>query len=856
MKVVLIDGNSLLFRAYYATAYSGTTNIMRRKDGFPTNAIYSLANIVQKIISTEKPDYAFVAFDTPKPTFRHLEFKEYKAGRKETPQELIDQMQPAREMLKRFGLYVYEQEGYEADDLVGTVSKLAPANSEVHIYSGDKDLLQLISNNVTVCLTKKGVTDLKYMTPDALKEELGILPSQITDLKGLMGDKSDNIPGVSGIGEKTAIKLLNEFGTVERIVEEEIKGKIGETIKEEKETALMSKRLATINTNVPVPFIFDDLKYEGLREDLGNFMQEYEMYSLLKKIPVKNNQERVDYQIVKSVPTSFYKNNIALSLEILGNNYHTNEVIGLGVSCDEESVFICINDLIEDHKFIEYLQNPSFNKSGYDCKKIVCGLRRYDIDVKGLNFDILLATYLLNSNVKDEPFYIYNFYSKIIPYESDVYSRGSFDISNVAKYSTLKTSLLFKLKDSIVDKLKEKELYDLFLNCEMPLNKILIEMESKGVLLDKNLLKNKADEYHNILNNLEKEIYGYAGTQYNINSPVQTAEILFDKLNLPANKKRSTSAQELEILVPFHPIVKKILDYRTYAKLLSVYAEGLPEYILEDSRVHTIYNQALTTTGRLSSSDPNLQNISNRTEEGRQIRKAFVAKNGYKLVSFDYSQIELRVLASVANVSSLIDAFNNHVDIHTLTASKVFGIPVDQVTKSIRSRAKTVNFGIVYGMSVYGLANEVGVSFKEAQEFIDKYFETYPEIKEYYNKVINECSGKGYVRTLFGRIRYINELKSSNYNERELGKRLAINTPIQGSAADIMKLAMIKVDNAIKENNIDCSILMQVHDEIVCEINEDCLDKAINIIKNSLEDFSLKVKLEVEYSIGDSWFEE
>lgn len=856
MKMVLVDGNSLLFRAYYATAYTG--NIMMTSKGEATNAVYALSNIITKLVNEVKPDYMLVAFDTDKPTFRHQEYADYKAGRKETPPELISQFPLARELVAKMGVVYYEKAGYEADDIIGTVSKKASeAGMEVLVYSGDRDLLQLIDNNVTVYLTKKGITDLKVMTPEALDEELGITPSQITDLKGLMGDSSDNIPGIAGVGEKTALKLLKEYHTVEKVVEADIGGKLGEKIKDQKEQALKSKHLATINRDMPFEYDFEHLKYQGpVLPDLADFYLRYEMQSQLKKLQFTPKSEDVKVEEVNKLPIDAYQKKLAFYLFVKGDNYHRDELIGLGISDGAKNYFLSIDNLKEDEALKAYLSDESKAKSGFDVKRIIVGLRRVGIEVKGFDFDILLATYLLSTSLKEEAAYIFNFYNIQIPFLSSIFVRGKYEMSAAINYAGSVANATHKLEEECLKKVKDLGLDKLLFEIEMPLTSILAEMEINGIKLDLEMLKEKSNLVNQKLASLSKEIYDLAGEEYNIQSPAQTAMILFDKLNLPANRKRSTSADELALLVNYHPIVAKILEHRKYSKLLSVYLEGLPSYVLDDGKVHTIYNQALTQTGRLSSRDPNLQNITIRTTEGREVRKAFIAENdGCYILSFDYSQIELRVLAHMANANSMIEVFNRDGDPHKETASKIFGVPVSEVTDAMRRHAKTVNFGIVYGMSDWGLSDELGIPVGTAKNFIESYYAQYPEIKAYFDKVIEDCRDKGYVKTLYGRIRWVKEINDKNYNLREFGKRVAKNTPIQGTAADIMKIAMIKVYKALKEKEFKTKLLLQVHDELVFEVPYDELNEVIELVSKLMGDFpEFKVKLKSDYHYGFSWY--
>ncbi len=875
-KLILVDGNSMLFRAYYATAYAGGVT-MTTKDGIPTNAVYALANIMTKIINEHKPDYALVAFDTGTPTFRHLKFPEYKAGRKETPQELLDQFSIAKELLKDMGVFTYEKPGFEADDILGSMSKLGEKEGLcVEVYSGDRDLLQLISPSVTVCLTKKGVSDLKVMTEEALYEELGIKPKQITDLKGLMGDKSDNIPGVAGVGEKTALKLLKEHGCVENVVEANIAGKLGEKIKANKEIALLSKELATINVDLPLDFGLDATVYNGANtESLYAFYSKYEMFSLLKKLnyfsvnetkkeeliveeikeEVKKETADLDYEYVEKIPTEFLKSHLSIAVEVVGGNYHVNKVYGLALSNDFKTYVIRIDNAVKDLDLLAYLKDDSYEKYGFDIKKILISLKRHQIEVKNLCYDALLATYLLEPSLKEEPAIIFNYYDISLPLLSNVYAKGQDLEANIVKYLALLAGAIYSVREKSLSLLKEHDMLDLYNNIELPVCFVLAKMEQNGVKVDLDLLKRKSEQVQEKIDKLTNDIYLLAGEEYNINSPSQTAHILFDVLNLPANKKRSTSADELSLLVKFHPIVNKILEYRRYSKLQSTYLQALPTYVLEDGKIHTIYNQALTQTGRLSSREPNLQNITIRDEESKEVRKAFVAsEDGWYILSFDYSQIELRVLAHMADEQEMIKAFNSGVDIHTLTAKNIYGVSENEIDSTLRRHAKVINFGIIYGMSDWGLADDLGIGVKQAAQFKEKYFAAFPGIQKYFKNTLDDANETLQVKTLFNRVRKVNELKDRNYNIREFGKRVVMNTPIQGTAADIIKLAMIKVDKVLEENNFQTRMLLQVHDELVFEVPIEELMVIIPLIEKTMEEIvDFKVRLKVEYNYGYDW---
>ena len=861
-KLMLIDGNSLIFRAYYATAYSGV--VMSTSTGVPTNAVYALANMLRSIINHNKPDYCLVAFDTHKPTFRHEKYDDYKAGRKETPKELLTQFPLAKELLKLYGFNTYELEGYEADDIVGTMAKLGSMNDyEVQIYSGDRDLLQLIDENTTVYLTKKGLSELHAMTPSTLLEEFGVTPAQIPDLKGLMGDASDNIPGIPGVGEKTAVKLLQEFGTLENVLLGEHKGKLKEKIENGKSSAIMSKEIATIFRDVPLTFTLEETNYKGINvSGLKEFYSKYEMRSLLSRlneIDDSSDDEKVEYEIVDSFKNDFEENS-ALIIEYNTNNAFTSTIYGFAVSDSKHTVFMYYDKAIKDKEFLKYLKNNK--KIGIDIKKNLSGLRYRKIEIDNFTFDLLLAIYLLDPKVSEEPSSLFNYLNINIPtidrLNKTIKNVDINDLpSEIINYACLKAHHLFRVKDTVISKLNDVNMMDLYQNIELPLTLVLSKMEVEGVKIDVDVLNKQATEVTKKLEVVEKEIYELANEEFNIKSPNQIAHILFDVLGLPSNKKRSTASDVLEFLKDKHPIVEKILLHRKYQKLLSNYLIGLQNYLLDDKKLHTIFNQALTQTGRLSSRDPNLQNISVRDEETKNVRKAFIpSEEDTFLLSIDYSQIELRVLASLANATSMIEAFKNDVDIHTLTAAKAYGVDINEVDSSMRRHAKATNFGIVYGISDWGLADQLGISPKEAKAFIEKYYETYPEIKGYLDELIEGCKKNGYVKTLMNRIRYVPEISDNNYNIREFGKRVAMNSPIQGTAADIIKKAMIEVDELLIENKFKTKMILQIHDELIFEVPCDELMLVIPLIVEKMENtVDLKVPLKVDYEYGTNWFD-
>ena len=842
-KVLLIDGNSLLFRAYYATSYTG--NIMHTKDGVYTNAIFALSNMLNKVMSMTNPDYALVAFDAKGKTFRHNEYQDYKAGRKPAPIELVMQFPLAREMIDKLGIKWFELEGYEADDIVGTLAKQGSKKGyKVDIFSSDRDLLQLVDENICLNVPVKGISEINVVTPNNIIEFYGIRADQVVDYKGLRGDDSDNIKGIAGVGEKTATKLLEEYDHIEGIYEniDNIKGKLKEKLIEGKDDAFNSKKLATIYTNVPVDFEIEDCILMDKKEELVEFYQKYEMFSLIKRIGQVKKEEFV-YEIVNDLSDDFTKERLAIFPDFSENNYHKANLNGIAFSDGKKNYYLSKDNVLKE-KIINYLQSDN-KKIIYDLKALKIALIKLGIkDIKGLDFKI--ATNLVDCNLKEDIDSIFNSYGYILPSLKE----------DKINYCCFVANSMNKIFPITLKKMEEYDLTNLYYDLELPLIEVLTIMEDNGVMINKEKLEELGVEYRFKLNNLENEIFKLANKEFNISSPKQVAEILFDDLKLYENKKRSTSSDELEKLVNDHPIVSLILSYRKYAKLLSTYIEGLQNYIYEDGYIHAIFNQTQTQTGRLSSSEPNMQNISVRDEESKYIRKAFYSRfeNG-NIMSIDYSQVELRVLASLSNDETLIASFDNNEDIHSSTASKIFDLPIEMINDDLRRKAKAINFGIVYGISDWGLAEQVGISPKEAKMFISKYFETYPKIKEYLDGVIESCKEKGYVTTLYKRRREVREINSSSYMEREFGKRIAMNTPIQGTSADIMKIAMIKVHNYMKENNCKSKLIMQIHDELVFDLanGEEYL---VDVFKNIMEEASnLRVRLVASHGIGKDWYE-
>ena len=855
-KIVLVDGNNLLFRSYYATAYSG--NIMRNKDGFPTNGIYGFVNMINKIIAEEKPEYMMVAFDIGK-TFRHEKYADYKGGRNATPEDLKIQFPVAKKILTAMGIKYLECDGYEADDIIGTISMWCEKDDdyEALIVSSDKDLLQLISDETTVKLLK--TKDYIWMDKKAFIDTYGFDPIHMIDLKALMGDSSDNIPGVKGIGEKGAIKLVSEYQTLDNIYDNinNIKGATQTKLIEGHESAYYSKDLVTIYREVPLDITFNDLVYKKEHTDeLINIYNDLGFYSLLKKesITKENNNEEIKVNIINSLEEI---NNISITkplgiyLELDNTNYHHANIIGMSLYNEEVSAYIPYEVL---------KQKPNFLTSGikytYDYKRLLVSFNKYNLDIKDITFDTMIAAYLLNYTIKDDIATLANDLS----YDIEFYNKKK-ELTDIefARNSILRAKFIYESYPELDKKLKEEEVYDLYNNIEYPLIKVLAKMEIEGIRVDAKILEDMKKDISTKIEEVEKDIYTLAGEEFNIASPKQLGEILFDKLKLPYAKKNKTGyVTDANVLgrLTNYEIVAKILEYRMLTKLYSTYLEGILNTISSDGKIHTIYTQALTRTGRLSSIEPNLQNIPARNEYGRLIRKAFVPEENSIILSSDYSQIELRVFAHLSNVKELVDAFNNNLDIHTKTAMDIFNVDMNDITPLMRRQAKAVNFGILYGISSYGLSEDLKISPSEAKKFMDKYFETYPGIKDYMQKLIDDAYLKGYSITLMNRRRNIEELKNTNHNIKSMGERMALNTPIQGTSADILKKAMIEIDNIFTKENIKSKMLLQVHDELIFNVYNDEIDKVKEIVKDTMENtYKLSVPLKVSINTGNNWYE-
>lgn len=861
-KFVIIDGNSLANRAFYAIP------LLSNSKGIITNAAYGFTNMLMKIFADEKPDYLAVAFDKGRVVFRHEEFVQYKAHRKGMPDELRPQMDLIKDILQAMNVAIYEQEGYEADDLIGTMVKWAEEhNWENLIVTGDRDALQLVSEKTRVLLTRKGISEMEVFDLQAIKDKYSLTPEQIIDLKGLMGDASDNIPGVPGVGEKTALKLLAQYGSIENIFNnlDDFQGKkLGEKLKENKDQALISKKLATIYCCVDMKLTSEDLKVQKPNyEELIKIYEELEFKNLLKNIL---SEEKAPSKVLEtegeviSNPQKLKKvlsNNKIKELTFLLHHDSTDayrgKVLKIGLFINGKGYLVnCENDF-KDYALVlkPYLENEDIVKKTYDAKMAYIFFLREKVKIKGLKWDVLLGSYLLNPSQNDLTLatLLYEYLQKVLDENEPARTFGSL-------------RGVYQLTGLIEDRLVADNLLELYLNVELPLAKVLAFMELQGVKLDREQLLIMGKDLELRIDELTNKIYGLAGEEFNINSPKQLGVILFEKLGLPTIKKTktgySTNAEVLETLAEEHEIVKEILNYRQLVKLKTTYVDGLLNIINpKTKKVHTSFNQTITATGRLSSTEPNLQNIPIRLEEGRKIRKVFVpSKDGYILLTADYSQIELRILAHIAQDKVLIEAFKEGQDIHARTASEVFGVPMDKVTKNMRRHAKAVNFGIVYGLSDFGLARDLGITRKEAKIYIDNYFKRYSGVKRWIEKIIAEAREQGFVTTLLGRRRYLNDILSKNYNLRSFAERTAMNTPIQGSAADIIKIAMVRIHEKIGKNKFAARMILQVHDELVFEVPPQEISRLIPLVRETMETaYSLDVPLKVDMQVGFNWYD-
>ena len=846
-KIILVDGNNLLFRSFYAT-------------------LYGFINMMNKIIKEEQPNYIMVAFDKGK-TFRHDQYKDYKAGRMAVPDELKMQFPKAKEVLNSMGIKHFEIDNYEADDIIGTLSKIVDEEDQfiATIISSDKDLLQLISDEVTVKLLKQ--SDYIMMNRDEFFKTYQVEPIRMIDLKALMGDSSDNIPGVKGIGEKTAIQLLSKYGSLDGVYEHlnEISPKTREKLENDKDNAYKSYNLATIYREVPLDFQLEDCKYMGYNpSEFKKQLEELEFYSLLKKLDFSSTslekEEKVeDKEIVIEDINSFSLKDYSFYVETRGSVYSKSTILGVGIYDGEKGYFISAEE-IEKYKEIF---NSDVSKYTYDLKRclVVCS----GIEFNNVTFDTMIAAYLLDYVVKDDISFVARSFDVNIPDYESLYGTDKrpkdISLEELKKICCLKAKFIYDTRERLLNELNENEEMELFDKIEMPLTTVLADMEKTGIRVDRDYLKRLEEELQIQMKGIEEEIYKMAGSTFNIMSPAQLAKVLFEDLKIPYPKKvkdnkYSTSKDILDKILNEHPIVNKVLEYRTLAKLYTNYAVGLQNEIREDGRIHTIFTQTLTRTGRLSSIEPNLQNIPARNEYSKLIRKAFLPDENSLLLSSDYSQVELRIFAHMSHEANLIQAFIDGKDIHTKTASDIFHVPMEEVTKEMRRNAKAVNFGILYGISGFGLSEDLGIDIVSAKKFIDNYLQTYPGIQDYMDEAKALAYRNGYVKTLMNRKRVIEELNNKNFMIRSSGERMALNTPIQGTAADILKKAMVEIYDEFRKRNLKSKMLIQVHDELVFNVLKDELDEVKAIVQDIMENtFKLDVPLKVDIEVGENWYE-
>ncbi|WP_439951314.1 DNA polymerase I [Caenibacillus caldisaponilyticus] len=874
-KLVLIDGNNIAYRAFFALP------LLNTEKGVYTNAVYGFTNMLFRIIEEEQPTHMLVAFDAGKTTFRHETYKEYKGGRQKTPPELSEQLPFIREVLDAMGIKRYEKELYEADDIIGTLAKRAQDSGFLtKVVTGDKDMLQLVDDRIHVVLTRKGIADIVDYDAAEVYKRYELSPKQIIDLKGLMGDPSDNIPGVPGVGEKTAIKLLKQFGTVEGVYEnlDAVTGKkLREKLEENKELALMSKRIATIATDAPIDVDLNDLVYKkAFNEPLISLFKELEFHSLLDRIGAEETIAEeakgtdIGFAILENPDDAadVFTEEAALIVETSEENYHFADILGFAVANPNGRWFIPVEAGLASEAFKKWLARTDVKKTVFDAKRDAVVLHWHGLELGGVDFDVNMASYLIDPSESNRELadiakhkgikYVYG--------EEAFYGKGAKrrvpSRDELADHLVRKAQALLDLRPILKKELEDNRQYELFAELEMPLSGVLADMEVTGVTVSPSALKEMGVDLDERIAELERQIHELAGTEFNINSPKQLGEILFDKLNLPPVKKTktgfSTSADVLEKLRGSHEIIDKILDYRQLGKLKSTYIEGLLKVIHpKTGRIHTMFRQALTQTGRLSSTDPNLQNIPVRLEEGRKIRNAFIPSEPDAVIfSADYSQIELRVLAHIAGDDNLIQAFKDGMDIHTKTAADVFGVRPDEVTPLMRRHAKAVNFGIVYGISDYGLSQSLGITRKEAGEFINRYLESFPGVKAYMTDIVQKAKRDGYVTTLLNRRRYLPDITSRNFNRRSFAERTAMNTPIQGSAADIIKLAMVNMAKRLKAEGLKAKMLLQVHDELIFEAPKAEIERLKRIVPEVMENaVELKVPLVVDIAYGPTWYD-
>ena len=885
-KLLLIDGNSVAFRAFYAL-YRQLENF-RNPEGLHTNAIYTFKNMLDVLLNDVKPDHVLVAFDAGKTTFRNNMYADYKGGRQKTPGELSEQLPYIQELLHDLGISTYELENYEADDIIGTFSRIGEENGlDVTIVTGDKDLTQLATEKTTVMVTKSGVMNLEAYTPEHMKEVNGVTPTEFIDMKALMGDNSDNYPGVTKVGPKKASQLVQEYGSVENLynhIDEMKQSKLKENLLNDKDKALLGKKLATIDCQTPVTIGIDDIKRKDIDyPKLRRFYEKMNFRKFLSELdPNAADSENQNDENEKALMeyTELTKDNLAkvdakegdtivFYLGMLGPNYHLADFVGFAFKIAGQIYVSRDVDLLKEQNLQHLLEDEKIKKNVFDLKRTTVGLNRLGIHAHGIDYDMLLASYLINNeNNSDDMAEVCRMYgNNSVRSDLDVYGKGKSeqipeDDKVLFNHLATKAEAIESLKETLLAKLKEHEQDDLFASIEIPVARVLAKMEINGIKVLPDTLTQLQDEFAGELSKMEKEIYEEAGEEFNINSPKQLGHILFEKMGLKPIKKTktgySTSVDVLNQLKDENPIIEKILSYRQIAKIQSTYVNGLLDVIQKDGRVHTRYLQTLTATGRLSSVDPNLQNIPTRTEEGKQIRKAFVPSqpDGY-IFSCDYSQIELRVLAQVSGDEQMQEAFRTGYDIHAHTAMRIFHLKsTDEVTPLMRRRAKAVNFGIVYGISDYGLSKNLNISRKQAKEFIDNYFEQYPQIKDYMDKAVKVAREKGYAETIMHRRRYLPDIHAKNFNVRSFAERTAINSPIQGSAADIIKIAMINMQQKLDEMHLKTKMVVQVHDELIFDVPKDELETIKKIVPEVMQSaVRLDIPLVADSGYGHNWFD-
>ena len=875
-KLILVDGNSLMYRAFYGQG--DPTKIKPNSKGIYTNAINAFARMINILKKNNEYNYLLVAFDKGKHTFRHDIMPEYKAGRAHMADEMRMQIPYIKDFLVRSNIAQFEIDDYEADDICGTFNKLAlDSGLEVDIYSSDRDLLQLIGPNTNVYMTIKGMSEVEKFDINHFKEVYEIEPSQFIDLKALMGDKSDNISGVPGIGPKKGIKLLKEYNSVEGILEhiDDIKGADKEKFINNSELLKTCKKMVTILRDAPLGLTLDyAIKKEPDNDKLIELYETLELNGLLKEIKeandirTTNTTNDVSYTLINddAILSKICIEDFSLQVETLNQNYHKDQILAIGIT-NSSGNYILDKNLLKSNILKDILENSDIKKYVFDYKKTYVLLKKNNIDLNGVTFDLLLATYVINPTYASHEFknvaQACEYYD--VSFDTDIYGKGAKlkepESSVLYNHVANKAYAIYSIKNKVETKLKEQDSFKLYSEVELPLARVLASMEIHGVTIDNVELEKQKADLEDRIKFIESEIYRLTGYTFNVSSPKQLAEVLFEKLEIPYPKKTkksySTSAEILQSIINLHPAIEYILSYRQLTKLYQTYIVGLKDQIYSDSRVHTIYEQALTETGRLSSIEPNLQNIPTKTLDGKNIRKIFVPNNKDNLfLSCDYSQVELRVLSSLANVEKLIESFNNDEDIHKSTASLIFNKNIDDVTDLERRQAKAVNFGIIYGQSAYGLAQETGMSNKEASRFIEEYYKHYPEIKEYMNKTISDCERDLYVKTILNRRRYIPDINSKNFMLKEFAKRTAMNAPIQGSAADIIKIAMINIDNEIKEKKLKSKMVLQIHDELIFEVFNEEKDTILELVERNMTNaYELKVKLIISKDFGKSLYE-